>query len=237
MERDASAGSSVTRDHAATTRERLTRERVVAAALTIVDRDGLEALTMRSLGRELGVDPMAAYHWFPNKLAILQGVGEAILADIRVPPLDPAAPWQEIAMSAGREYRAALLRHPNALPVASTQPVLTPRGFELIERTASSLVAGGLTPGRALETINTVAALVIGSAMVEAGVTPGTEPLVREDIDAAYAGLDPMRYPTTAAAMAEAATLMGDDEAQFETALDALIRGLAASFRERGSGR
>ena len=43
---------------------------------------------MRALGRELGVDPMAAYHWFPNKPAILQGVGEAILSEIGLPAVD-----------------------------------------------------------------------------------------------------------------------------------------------------
>jgi len=215
-------------------RERLTRPRVVAAALEIVDRDGLEGLTMRALGHELGVDPMAAYHWFPNKPAILQGVGEAILAEIVLPDRGSELTWVEVARSIGREYRAALLRHPNALPVASTQPVMTPRGFELIERAASALVAGGLKPGAALETINTVAAYVIGSAVTEAGVTPGTERVEQEAIMASYASIDAARFPTMVAAMAEAAELLGDDHAQFDTAVDAIIRGLEASFRERG---
>jgi TetR/AcrR family transcriptional regulator, tetracycline repressor protein len=215
-------------------RERLTRPRVVAAALEIVDRDGLDGLTMRALGHELGVDPMAAYHWFPNKPAILQGVGEAILTEIVLPAADPGVSWLEVARGMGREYRAALLRHPNALPVASTQPVMTPRGFELIERTAAALVAGGLKPGAALEAINTVAAFVIGSAVVEAGVTPGTEPVAQEAIMASYASIGAERFPTMVAAMAEASELLGDDQAQFETAVDAIVRGLQASFRDRG---
>jgi AcrR family transcriptional regulator len=176
---------------------------------------------------------MAAYHWFPNKPAILQGVGEAILAEIALPAADPGVSWLEVARGIGREYRAALLRHPNALPVASTQPVMTPRGFELIERTSAALVAGGLTPGAALEAINTVAAFVIGSAVVEAGVTPGTEPVAQETIMASYASIDAERFPTMVAAMAQASELLGDDQAQFETAVDAIVRGLQASFRER----
>jgi TetR/AcrR family tetracycline transcriptional repressor len=217
-----------------TTREHLTRPRVVAAALAIVDRDGLDGLTMRALGRELGVDPMAAYHWFPNKPAILQGVGEAILSEIELPVADPSVPWQRVATGLGRVYRATLLRHPNALPVASTQPVMTPRGFELIERTSAALVTGGLTPGSALEAINTMAAFVIGTAMVEAGVTPGSEPLAQEAVMGVYANIDPARFPTMVAAMSEAMALLSDDEAQFETAIDALVRGLEISFRERG---
>ena len=64
----------------------LSRERAIAAALTIVDRDGLDGLTMRALGRELRADPMAVYHHLPNKEAILDGVVEAVLSEI---PLDP----------------------------------------------------------------------------------------------------------------------------------------------------
>ena len=215
-------------------REHLTRPRVVSAALAIVDRDGLEGLTMRALGRELSVDPMAAYHWFPDKAAILQGVAEAILAEIELPGADDGASWLDVAAALGRVYRATLLRHPKALPVASTQPVMTPRGFELIERTSAALVAGGLRPGAALEAINTIAAFVIGAAVVEAGVTPGSEPVEHDTIMGAYANIDPGQFPTMVAAMSEATAILSDDELQFETAIDALVRGLEASFRERG---
>jgi AcrR family transcriptional regulator len=189
---------------------------------------------MRALGRELGVDPMAAYHWFPNKPAILQGVGEAILAEIALPGADATVRWQEVALSLAREYRATLLRHPRAIPVASTQPVMTPRGFELVEQTLAALVAGGLTAGAGLEAINTIAAFVIGSAVVEAGVTPGSEPVEQEAISHAYSGISAEQFPTLAAAMSEAMALLSDDSAQFETAVDALVRGLEVSFRERG---
>jgi TetR/AcrR family tetracycline transcriptional repressor len=217
------------------TREHLTRARVVAAALAVVDRDGLDGLTMRALGRELGVDPMAAYHWFPNKGAILQSVSEAILSEMALPTVaDPPAPWQDIARAMARDYRAAILRHPNAIPVVSTQPVLTPRGFELIERTAAVMVAGGVTAGAALEAINVVAAFIIGLCVVEAGVTPGSEPVSQEVVMEAYTTIDVERFPTLARAMGEAAELLADDARQFEIAADALVRGLDASFRERG---
>jgi TetR/AcrR family transcriptional regulator, tetracycline repressor protein len=215
-------------------REHLTRARLVAAALAIVDRDGLDGLTMRALGRELGVDPMAAYHWFPNKPAILQGVAEAILSEMPLPTPDPAVPWQEIAMSMARQYHAVLLKHPNAIPVASTQPVMTPRGFELIDRTASALVASGLRPGPALELINVIAAFVIGITVVEAGVTPGSEAVSQEAIAEVYGGIDPVQFPTLAAAMVESADLLGNDAAQFDNAVDVMIRGLESSLRARG---
>ena len=229
-----SSASGTIDTNGATSRDHLTRPRVVAAALAIVDRDGLTGLTMRALGRELEVDPMAVYHWFPNKQAILQGVVEAILSEIAVPADWQPASWQEAELTIAREYRAALMRHPNALPVASTQPVMTTAGIEMVELALRALVAGGLTPGAALEAVDTAASFVIGDCMVHVGVTPGTEPLASEEIARAYSGIDPGRFPLMIAAMTEAWALMGDNEAQFETAIDALIGGLDASFRSRG---
>ena len=59
---------------ARTRREPLTRERVLTAALEIVDREGLARLSMRRLGAELGVDPMAVYYHIPNKAALLDAM-------------------------------------------------------------------------------------------------------------------------------------------------------------------
>lgn len=63
------------------TRTPLSRVRIAEAATAIVDRDGLEALSMRRLGAELGVEGMAIYRHFPNKAAVLAGVVEVLLAE------------------------------------------------------------------------------------------------------------------------------------------------------------
>jgi TetR/AcrR family tetracycline transcriptional repressor len=217
----------------ATTRERLTRKRVVSAALAVVDRDGLERLTMRALGRELGVDPMAAYHHVPNKAAVLQGVVEAILAEIPLPPPATVLAWPDGLRLIARSYRRALLAHPNALPVVSTQPPLTPGSLTLIEAAATLLVRGGLTPSEALEVINGSAALVIGSTQVEAGVTPGSEPIEQQAIAGVYAGLSPEEFPLLTTIMASADPASFDSERQFEDLLGAYVRGLEARVGER----
>ncbi len=216
-----------------TTRERLTRERVVAAALAVVDRDGLERLTMRALGRELGVDPMAAYHHVPNKAAILQGVVEAILAEIPLPPPDTAMRWPDVIRLIARSYRQALLAHPNALPVASTQPPLTPGGLRLIETAATLLVRGGLTPLESLEVINGAAALVIGSTLVEASVTPGSEPIEQQTIETVYAELSLTDYPTLTTIMASARSEAFDSTEQFEGPAGRIRSRVRGSHRRR----
>lgn len=211
-------------------RERLTRERVVAAALAVVDRDGLDGLTMRALGRELGVDPMAAYYHLPNKAAILQGVVEAILSGLEVPGPTVQLAWPDAVRLVAREYRRVLLAHPNALPVASTQPPLTPAGLRLIEDTAAMLVRGGLGPMQALEAINSTAAAVIGSVLVEAGVTPGSDAIEQSAINEAYEELSPDEFPTITAVFAAIDPEAFDPGNQFEGLLDTLVRGFEARF-------
>ena len=66
--------------------EPLARERIVDAAMGIIDAEGLDALSMRRLGAELGVNPMAAYHYMPNKAALYDLVLEAVMAGVDRPP-------------------------------------------------------------------------------------------------------------------------------------------------------
>ena len=68
---------------------RITRDVVLAAVLELIDRDGVEGLSMRRLARVLGRDPMILYRHAPNKTALLDGVAETILAKLQVDPADP----------------------------------------------------------------------------------------------------------------------------------------------------
>lgn len=91
----------------------LTREAVVEAAVAIAHRDGLDALSMRVLGNELGVSTMAAYRYVDGKDAVVDEVLEVVLGKVD-PVVDRAAPWQEqVAELAERSY-AAFLTVPGA---------------------------------------------------------------------------------------------------------------------------
>ena len=103
---------------------KITRELVLAAALDIIDRDGTDALSMRRLGAALGRDPMILYRHAPSKAALLDGVVETVLAQLKV---DPAAPdWAAQLHSVAREYRALALAHPHVVPLLVTRPLATP---------------------------------------------------------------------------------------------------------------
>src|ERR1700730_19312997 len=78
---------------------KITRDAVLAAALEIIDRDGADALSMRRLARVLDRDPMIVYRHTPNKAALLDGVAETVLAQLRVDSADPdwAGQLREVA--------------------------------------------------------------------------------------------------------------------------------------------
>ena len=103
---------------------KMTRERVLAAALELVDRDGIEGLSMRRLAAALGRDPMTVYRHSPNKAALLDGVAETVLAQLHIDPTDED--WAAQLRTVARDYRRLALAHPHVVPLLVTRPLATP---------------------------------------------------------------------------------------------------------------
>jgi TetR/AcrR family transcriptional regulator, tetracycline repressor protein len=201
-------------------RQRLTRQRIVEAALAIVDRDGLEGLTMRALGRELGADPMAVYHHVPSKEALFDGLVDAVWAEMEVPAL--SGPWQRDLADLARSVRRALRSHPNALPVVSTRQNLGASGLRLLDTGIAVLTGAGFDPPEALELMSAASAFVVGHALAEVGRPPGGAGDVPVTSFVAAVAAEPRPHPHLLAALADGAP---DPDAVFERGLAALIGG------------
>lgn len=91
--------------------EALTRERILAKALSLVDRKGLESLSMRNLAESLGVDPMAIYHHLPGKRALIKALIEKVLGGLSVPILARSS-WKARVRAYARSYRELARAHP-----------------------------------------------------------------------------------------------------------------------------
>src|SRR5450755_149452 len=115
---------TVARDTAANGGGKITRDVVLAAALEIIDRDGADALSMRRLARALDRDPMILYRHAPNKAALLDGVAETVLAQLKVDSADPD--WAAQLRAVARDYRALALAHPHVVPLLVARPMATP---------------------------------------------------------------------------------------------------------------
>ena len=133
---------------------RLSREVVLSAALELVDAEGLEALTMRRLGQELGRDPMSLYRYAANRAALLDGVTETVLNELAIFVDD--RDWQAQLRRIGHDLRLLALRHPNVVPLLVTRPLSTPLGLRPLgtlrplEQILALLIAAGFSPADAL---------------------------------------------------------------------------------------
>lgn len=177
----------------------ITRESLVSAALAIVDRDGLDALSMRRLGAELGIDPMAAYRHLPNKEALLDGVVEAVVAEV---PLDvePGSDWRMQLRQLVEANVRTLLAHPNTVPLIAQRPLTTPRSMLLVEKALEITSAAGIPLKDAILAVNTMGMLTAAFAIA---VTASRERGVSaEESQGLYAALPAEQFPRVAEAMA-----------------------------------
>ena len=199
----------------------LSREQVLDAALDLVDRDGVAALSMRRLGAELGVEAMTLYHYLPNKDALLDGVVERVMAEAETGLA--VGPWDRALTDYARSLRATLLRHPGAVLLVATRPAVTPETLRAAERGLALLCAAGFPVGRALDTLNALTLFVIAHAASEVSTSAVNEAAAAGSQDY-VAGLDEREFPLlSAAARSSAGT---DDNARFEFAIATFIRGL-----------
>jgi AcrR family transcriptional regulator len=110
----------------------LSRERIVDAAMALVERDGLEALSMRKLGAELGREAMSLYHFFPSKRHLVDALVDRAIASVEFPAagLAPIERMRRVM----RNYRAMAHRHARLYPVIAVHRLNTPTGVRFIER-------------------------------------------------------------------------------------------------------
>ncbi|WP_437648668.1 TetR/AcrR family transcriptional regulator C-terminal domain-containing protein [Sorangium sp. So ce362] len=200
----------------------LSRASILGAALELVDREGLAALSMRRLGAELGVEAMSLYNHVPNKAAVLDGVQEVILDAMPLPR--PAPDWVEVLRGTARAFRGVLAAHPNALPLFASRPLSTPAALRHVDSALGVLRGAGFGPGACVSAFQALTAFVVGDALSSFG------PAAAGDVSAPrYDALSPDELPHLTAVLAG---LHGHDARQdFEFGLDALLIGLRARAR------
>lgn len=156
----------------------LTREAILEAALAILDKEGLDGLSMRKVGAALGVEAMSLYNHVPSKAALLDGIHEMILVSLQAPA--HARTWQAFVRHQAKALHAALALHPHAIPLFATRPASTPAAVNVLDRYLEVLMEAGFKPLDALSIVQLVAQLVVGHAMW----TTNVEMVVVEDAPA-----------------------------------------------------
>jgi AcrR family transcriptional regulator len=197
----------------------LSRNRVLGEALSLVDEEGVEEVSMRRLARRLGVDPMSLYNHVDNKDAILDGITELILASTEFPA--PTSDLRADLVELARAFRRTMLRHPRAAQLVLTRQLSSSQALAPVEIVLTTLRRAGLSPQDAVHAMRTFLAFLIGTLMreVSAGPAGDAEAIRSRQAQLAESGL-PM--------VVEAAPYLAarDHEAEFEFGLRVLLEAL-----------
>lgn len=227
------------RTRARAPRNTLNRERVLDAAVGLLDRAGPDAFTMRALAERLGVATMAVYSHFSGKDEIIDAVRVRLLAEAELPSRDGAGgerpgPREEVGALCRAAYRL-LADHPSVLHLLAARP---PDGDEFTlfaERTLEALLRAGLDRRDAARAYTALTQFTVGAALwaargrerrADEACRPGGSDAGPDSGPPGPARLPRDRYPHLVDLVPELADAARDGTAQYERGLDALLTGL-----------
>jgi AcrR family transcriptional regulator len=150
----------------------LTTPAIVEAALRVAQDKGFASLTMRALAEELGVSAMAAYHYVPNKQALIELVVDAVLELVEVPPTE-FGQWGERLRELQRRNAAVLAAHPGIEPLLYSMPP-TGQGRRIMDGYVEILRDAGFSRADALQALSVVHAYGLGRSAMERRSGPET---------------------------------------------------------------
>lgn len=168
--RKASTPSVWTRQRQQRQQPALSPERIVAAAVRLLDEEGIAALSMRSLGVRLGAGATSLYRHVANKDELIELVVDEVYGEVRIPDADEPVGWRSGLVQSAHSLRAMILRHPWVAAVLGQAGLATlgPNLTRQSERTLALFRLAGFAPGEADKAMNALIAFVIGTATSEA---------------------------------------------------------------------
>lgn len=207
----------------------LSRQRVLDHAVTVADAGGLGSLTMRSLAKELGVKPMALYHYFTNKDEILDGVVDLIFSEMELPSAD--GDWRAEISRRATSARRVLRRHSWAIALMESRSTPGPATLRHHEAVLATLRGAGLSLEMTGHAYALLDAFVYGFAIQEAALPfgPDTPPEVVASIAAQFSA---GQYPHLVEYATERAMQPGYDFGdEFEFGLGVILDALERMIR------
>jgi AcrR family transcriptional regulator len=212
-------------------REPLSRERVLQTAIGMADEGGLESLTMRKLGQELGVEAMALYYHFANKDEVLDGIVDLVFAEIDLPVA--GADWKSAMRRRAISVREALARHRWAIGLMESRRNPGPANLRHHDAVLGCLRAAGFDIAMAAHAYSLLDGYIYGFALTKMALPFKSSEEVGE---VAKTMLEPFpldEYPNLLEILTEHVMKPGYDYGdEFEYGLDVILDGLE---RVRGS--
>jgi AcrR family transcriptional regulator len=215
-------------------RDRLSRERVLAAAMAVADTEGLAAVTMRRVAADLGVEAMSLYHHVPSKDGLLDGLAEALVVEIAAaaPERNPADPWTTSLRAQCLAAREVVLRHrwgPELIGSRVRVPSVLIVHFESV---LATMVEGGLSYHLAHRGLHALGSMVLGYSQELFAIPQGDDDPSAEMAAEMAAMAEAFPHLTAMVASelhdsAEDPLGWCDSQAEFEFTLGLILDGLA----------
>jgi AcrR family transcriptional regulator len=201
----------------------LTRERVLRAAVELADEEGIDALTMRRLGRRLGVEAMSLYNHVADKDDLLDGMAELIAAELEVPTGLPD--WKSSIRNSACAAHAVMLRHPWASRVVESRTRSGPARLRLVDATVGVLAGAGFPMSTVIQSITALDSHTYGYTLQE-DAWPFPAETAQERAAAFSETLPREEYPNMTALVDHVVGLEAGPLVEFEFGLDLLLDGL-----------
>jgi TetR/AcrR family tetracycline transcriptional repressor len=157
-------------------RSTLSRDRLVAETLAMLDQEGLDRFSVRRLAERLGVTPMAVYNHVSSRRDLLLAVADRVVCQVEYPAV--RGDWRRVVASCFRTLRKACLAHPGAVPLIESSEKLHPSVFRPMEITLAALRGAGLAAKDALRAYYLLTTFTLGQVGYQIkgwarGVDPG----------------------------------------------------------------
>ena len=213
----------------AVTRGPLDRHTVISGAITLIDRDGARALTMRRLGVSLGVEAMALYHYVNGRDDLVDGVVEQVIDDLYGDPevLLTSDSWQDYLQRLAHGVRRIALAHPQVFPLVATRPPAAPwvrpplRSLRWMESFLDTLNRSGFSDVTAVAAYRGFSSFLLGHLLLEVSLLGADVSPVDESDRTPVVNADLSAYPRLASLQQKLAEDRSAEE--FEESLESLL--------------
>jgi AcrR family transcriptional regulator len=211
-------------------RGRLSRDRVLRAAVGLADSGGLESLTMRRLGQHLGVEAMSLYKHVARKDDLLDGMVDLVFAEIELPPAGSG--WRTAMRRRSLSARAALDAHPWATPLMQSRTAPGPATLHHHDTVIGILRAAGFSVELTAHAFSALDAYIYGFALQQRALPFDTLEQAQEVGRQMFARMPPGAYPHLTELTVEHILQPGYDYGtEFEYGLDLVLDGLDRALR------
>jgi AcrR family transcriptional regulator len=216
-------------------RTSLSQEKILRAALEIVDRQSVDELTIRSLSKQLEVTPMAVYRHFKNKQEIISGLWEVVVQD-SAPSVHCTKPWQQWLIQTFGNIRQALLQHPGVMPLLGPYAGAGPHAQRVINDILEQLHSLGLDPAQCVSHFHSLISYTLGSVTIEnlthqqlaASEIQNPKEWLRQ-LQLRFASADYTKFPRLVKMAPNLASFLSNQ--QFEIGLERLVHAIELAVK------